>query len=62
MQRTKQNPEILPQPVFKSLAAALEITLERHAPKPQVDPDKTWSDRMREIDQLEEPERWDGMS
>ena len=22
---------------------------------------RTWSDRMREIEQLEDPERWDGM-
>lgn len=27
-----------------------------------VEDSRTWSDRMREIDQLEEPERWDGMS
>lgn len=30
--------------------------------KPDTDEDhRTWSDRMREIERLEDPERWDGM-
>lgn len=61
MQRSKSNPEIR-QVVYKSLAVALDKTVERRDAKARPDAAKTWSDQMHQINQLEEPERWDGMS
>lgn len=61
MQRSKSNPEIR-QPVYKSLAVALDKTVERRNADVRADSTRTWSDQMHQINQLEEPERWDGMS
>lgn len=62
MQREVSHPSspVRFEPLMLSIPQPPETRTAR-----RVDPDNdpvTWSDRMRKIDELEEPERWDGMS
>lgn len=48
------------EPLMFSIPKSNSSRLEQSKPDTDVD-HRTWSDRMREIEQLEDPERWDGM-
>ncbi len=64
MQRSISNPssQATPiQPVMLSIPERQDIPSGFEKVDPNEDP-LTWSDQMREIEQLEDPERWDGMS